>query len=521
MSPPPARLRFIGATRTVTGSRFLIEDRGQRLLIDCGLYQGARDLRRRNWAPFPVPAGSIDAVVLSHAHLDHCGWLPRLVRAGFAGSVLCSPWTAEVAPIVLRDAAHLQEEDAADAADRGYSRHCPPEPLFDMADAEKTIALLRPVEVGVTHQLGSATVTLRRAGHILGSTTVHAGLSTGSVAFSGDLGRPDHPLLNPPDPPPAADVMVVESTYGDRRHPVRRLEALGDPIRRTLERGGVALVPAFAIDRTPVLLMALRALMQSGRVPAVPVFVDSPMALAALELYRAAVRADDGEVRADVRAAPGDPFDPGDLRLARSAEESKRLNDPPRPCVLISAAGMATGGRVVHHLAALLPDPRNCVILPGFQVAGTRGRALLDGATAVKMFGGYVPVRAEIVGVDEFSAHADADGLVAWLRAAPRAPHTTFVVHGEEPASVALARRIGTDLGWCAVVPRSGEHVVVNSEVETRDANRRQHGHAPPGPALAATTGNPPSVPYQRYRNRGDRAAKPEWKTVARATVAS
>jgi metallo-beta-lactamase family protein len=274
-------------------------------------------------------------------------------------------------------------------------------------------------------------------------------------------------LLNPPDPPPAADLIVVESTYGDRRHPVRRLEALGDPIRRTLERGGVALVPAFAIDRTPVLLMALRTLMRSGQVPGVPVFVDSPMALAALELYRSAVRADDGEVRADVRTGPGDPFDPGDLRLAHSVEESKRLNDPPRPCILISAAGMATGGRVVHHLAALLPDARNCVILPGFQVAGTRGRALLDGATSLKMFGGYVPVRAEIVGVDDFSAHADADGLLSWLGAAPRVPQTTFVVHGEEPASLALARRIDTELRWSAVVPRPGEQVVINRQVGT------------------------------------------------------
>lgn len=456
-----ATLRFLGPTRTVTGSRFLIEAEELRLLVDCGLYQGERDLRRRNWAPFPVASDSIDAVILSHAHLDHCGWLPRLARLGFSGPVWCSPWTAEVAPIVLRDAAHLQEEDADYAQRHGFSRHAPPRPLFDTADAERAIALLRPIGVGAPAQLGGATVTLQRAGHIVGSTTVHVRTDAGAVAFSGDLGRSDHPLLNPPDPPPAADILVVESTYGDRSHPDRHPEALAAPIARAVKRGGVALLPAFAIDRTPVLLMTLRQLMRSGRLPVVPVYVDSPMALAALDLYRSAVRLGDGEVRDEVRADPGDPFDPGELRLARTVDEFKRLNDPPRPCVIISAAGMATGGRVVHHLAHLLPDRRNAVILPGFQVAGTRGRDLLTGATSLKMFGGYVPVQAEVTGVDGLSAHADANGLLAWLRAAPQPPRTTVVVHGDEAASMTLVRRIDAELGWCAVVPRLGEQVAL------------------------------------------------------------
>jgi metallo-beta-lactamase family protein len=454
-------LWFLGATRTVTGSRFLVTANGSTLLVDCGMYQGERELRRRNWASFPVPPQEIDAVVLSHAHLDHCGWLPRLVRQGYSGPVLCSPWTARVAPIVLRDAAHLQEEDAEHAAARGYSRHDPPLPLFDSTDAEKAIVLLRPLTMGTEHPLVGASVTLRRAGHILGSATVEVRSPEASVLFSGDLGRSDHPLLAPPEPPPAVDAVVVESTYGDRTHPPRRLETIAQPIRRTIERGGVVLVPAFAIDRTPVLLMTLRELMRCRSLPTVPVYVDSPMALAALEVYRAAVRAGDPEVRASVRSAGGDPFDPGELRLAHSVEESIRLNDPPRPCIIVSASGMATGGRVVHHLAHLAPDERNLILLPGFQVSGTRGRSLLDGATSIKMYGRYFPVRADVVGVEELSAHVDADGALAWLRSAPRPPKVCYVVHGEANPARALAERVAQELGWCAVVPRHAERVLL------------------------------------------------------------
>lgn len=415
-----ATLRFLGGAGTVTGSRFLVEAAGSTMLVDCGMYQGERELRRRNWASFPVPGHQIDAVVLTHAHLDHCGWLPRLVRHGYSGPVWCSPWTAQVAPIVLRDAAHLQEEDAEYAGRHGFSRHDPPLPLFDTADAEKAISLLRPLPHGAAEQVGAgALVRLHRAGHILGSSTVEVLVDGRTVGFSGDLGRGDHPLLNPPEAAPAVDAMVIESTYGDRTHPPRSLHRLAEAVRRTLDRGGVVLIPSFAIDRTEVLLMALRELTLTGQLPPVPVYVDSPMALAALEVYRRAVREGDPEIRASVRKAGGDPFDPGDLRLARSVEESTRLNEPAEPCILISASGMATGGRVVHHLAHLAPQPRNLILLPGFQVPGTRGRALLDGATALKMFGGYVPVRAEVVGVDELSAHVDADGMLDWLRSAP------------------------------------------------------------------------------------------------------
>jgi metallo-beta-lactamase family protein len=464
-----AQMRFLGGTGTVTGSRFLIEAPEGRLLVDCGLFQGDRQLRRRNWMPFPGTVHDLDAVVLSHAHLDHCGFLPRLVRHGFAGPVYCSPWTARLVPIVLRDAAHLQEDDAEYAGRRGSSRHRPPLPLFDSADAERAVSLLRPLPYWQARDVGGLTIQLRRAGHILGSSIVEVGAAGASVGFSGDLGRTDHPLLSPPDAAPAADALVVESTYGDRRHRPRTLERLAAPIRRTLRRGGVVLVPAFAVDRTPVILMALRELMHSGALPVVPVYVDSPMALAALDVYRCAVREGGPEIRAQVREAGVDPFDPGELRLAHSAEESRRLNDPAAPCVIVSASGMATGGRVVHHLAHLAPDPRNLILLPGFQVAGTRGRSLLDGARAVKIFGEYVPVRAEVVGVDDLSAHADADGVLAWLRSAPEQPRVCFVVHGEPDQSRALAGRIGAELGWCGVAPRHAERVLLGSE-RSRDA---------------------------------------------------
>lgn len=444
----PASLRFLGAAGTVTGSKFLIRTSRGAVLVDCGMYQGARELRRRNWAPFPVPSHEIDAVVLSHAHLDHCGWLPRLVRRGYSGPVYCAPWTAEVAAIVLRDAAHLQEEDADYAAARGYSKHHPPLPLFDSTDAEKAISLFREVEQGATQRLtGDTTVRLHRAGHILGSSTMEFAVAGKTIVFSGDLGSSTHPLLNPPDPMPAADTVVIESAYGDEVHGPRHADEIAEPMRRAFARGGSVLIPAFAIDRTPVLLMTLRELTHTGDLPRVPVYVDSPMAREALEVYRRAVREGARDIRTRVRA---NVFDAGQPRLGTE-----------RPCVIIAGSGMATGGRVVHHLQEMAPDERNLILLPGYQVRGTRGRSLLDGATSLKMYGGYVPVRAEVVGIETFSAHADADDLMAWLRTAPTPPQTCYVVHGEPEASRALAHRIHTELGWCAVVPQHAERVLI------------------------------------------------------------
>ncbi|WP_412538748.1 MBL fold metallo-hydrolase [Longispora sp. K20-0274] len=449
-------ITFLGAAGTVTGSRHLVESGDSRILVDCGMFQGDRELRRRNWEPLGFPPDRLDAVVLTHAHLDHCGWLPRLVAEGFRGQVLCSPATAELAAIVLRDAAHLQEEDAEYANRIGSSRHVPALPLFDTHAAEKAISLFSPVGFGETVTFAGTDITLRRAGHILGSAIVTVSDGSRTVTFSGDLGRADHPLLLAPEPPPDSDAIIVESTYGDRAHPPRSLDRFADEIGATLRRGGVVLIPAFAVDRTAVLLMALRELIAAGRIPDVPVHADSPMALAALEVYRKALA--DGAP--DIRPLPpGDPFDPGQLHLVADREGSIRLNRPGYPCVIISSAGMLTGGRVVHHFEALAPDPRNLILLAGFQVPGTRGRALADGVREIKAFGRYATVRARVVTLDEFSCHADADGLLAWLNAGHRPPGTCFVVHGDAGAADVLADRIRGELDRAAVVPRMGERV--------------------------------------------------------------
>ncbi|GAA1915358.1 MBL fold metallo-hydrolase [Nocardioides marmoribigeumensis] len=442
-------LTFLGATGTVTGSRFLVEHGGERVLVDAGLYQGVKSLRERNWEAFPIDPATLRSVVLTHAHLDHCGFLPRLVRDGFDGPILCTPETAELAVIVLEDSAHLQEEDARYANQAGFSKHSPALPLYDADDVQRTRRLFVPVAFHAeTEAADGVTVTLRSAGHILGSATATLEVGGSAVLFSGDLGRPRHPLVPVREDPPAADLVVVESTYGDRRHPPRS-STLADAIRRTIKRGGTVLIPAFAVDRTELVLLELGELMRTGAVPRTPVFVDSPMALAALRVYERALQ-DQGLPRT---------FGLPDLRTAASPLESEELNAPSYPCIVVSASGMASGGRVVHHLAHQLPDPRNCVVLTGYQAVGTRGRDLAEGARHVKIHGRYVPVRAEVVVDDEFSAHADADELMSWLRRMPSPPRTAFVVHGERTASVAFARRIEDELGWPAVVPQMGERV--------------------------------------------------------------
>jgi len=456
---PSAALTFLGATGTVTGSRFLVEHGADRMLVDVGLFQGLPDLRRRNWEPLAVRPDALDAVVLTHAHLDHTGYLPRLARDGFSGPVLCTADTAALTGIVLRDSAHLQEEDARLANIHGWSRHHPALPLYCRTDVEQTVPLLHAVPYGAQVPVGrTITLTLQPAGHILGSAVAVLDLGSHRVAFSGDLGRPGHPLLLPPPPPPPVDTLVLESTYGDRRHPEPDPEVLADAIRRTVARGGVVLVPAFAVDRTELVILELRRLMDEGRIPSVPVFIDSPMALDTLAVYQHALRATSPQLRPG-QAQALDRLDRLDMHAIRGAAGSERLNEPTTPCIIISASGMATGGRVVHHLAHQLPDSRNTVILTGYQAVGTRGRSLADGATHVKLHGRYVPVRAEVVAVPDFSVHADADELVAWVDSADEPPDTVYVVHGEARASEALARRIENELGICAVVPRLGERV--------------------------------------------------------------
>jgi metallo-beta-lactamase family protein len=456
---PRASLSFLGAAGTVTGSRFLIETNQTRIMVDAGLFQGERTWRRRNWDPFPVDPATIDAVVLTHAHLDHCGFLPVLARHGFRGPIWCTPATAELTAIVLADAAHLQEEEAEHSRAYGYSKHHDPRPLFDRHHAARAIALLRPAPFDEAHTVSPGVrATLRPAGHILGSAFAELDVSGTRVMFSGDLGRPGHQLLQPPPPPHHMDVAVVESTYGDETHPPPDEDLLAEAITRTIRRGGTCLLPTFAVDRTPVVVHALSRLRSRGLIPDVPVYVDSPMALRAWDVYRSALRAGDPQFRVDLGP---DALDwDKHVVSATDRSESELLNEPAYPCVIVSASGMATGGRVLHHLAGQLPHPRNCVILTGFQVPGTRGQLLADGARSVKIHGRYVPVRADIVNLRGFSAHADAAHMLSWLSRSAE-PEVAYVVHGEPGASAALATRLHTQLGWNAVTPRLGERVLL------------------------------------------------------------
>lgn len=456
-------LRFLGAARTVTGSRFLIETARARVLVDCGLFQGLKELRLRNWEAFPVDPRSLHAVVLTHAHLDHSGYLPALVRDGFAGPVFTTTNSAALCKILLPDSGRIQEEDAAYANRKGFSKHHPALPLYTEEDAFRALRHLRVQAFHAPFEAAPGVrVTLHRAGHILGAASVHVELEdhpAESIGFSGDLGRFEHPVLCAPDPPPACATLLVESTHGARRHEAEHdLEGLADAIVRTAERRGAIVIPAFSVDRTEVILLQLRRLTEAGRIPKLPVYADSPMALESLRLYQRAAREGDPEVRAELHGHPN-AFDPGHLVEAHRVEESKAIHGAELPAIIVSASGMATGGRVLHHLIHRLPDPKNTVVLVGYQAEGTRGRSLRDGAKAVKIFGKYVPVHAEIVDTPGFSAHADAPELLAWLRRAPRAPGTAFVVHGEIESALALEAAIEKELGWTAVVPQHGERV--------------------------------------------------------------
>ncbi|MFT4296040.1 MAG: MBL fold metallo-hydrolase, partial [Micropruina sp.] len=457
----PISLSFLGGAGTVTGSKHLLTIGTRRVLVDAGMFQGEKKWRELNWAEFPVPPGSLDAVILTHAHMDHCGYLPALVAGGFTGPVWCTEATARLAEIVLMDAGHLQEREAQYAAEGGYSKHEQPLPLYTVADVERTLPLLRPVPYDTDLDLGDGLMLrLTKAGHILGSASVTLRHGDASLLVSGDLGRHDHPLLESREVPPGAGYVLIESTYGDREHPDPQdnpHEILADAVRRTIARGGTVLVPAFAVDRTPVVLKALAQLRRAGRIPDVPIFVNSPMGVAALAVYREAGRT--GGLRPDLRL---DEFmDLPNLREVTDAEESKRLNRPERPCIIVSSSGMATGGRVLHHLEHLLPDSRNAVVFTGYQGVGTRGRTLLEGATEMKFRGRFVPVRAEIVQDGEFSVHADGSDLIDWLAALSPAPRTVFCVHGEADSAARLAERIHRELGLTAVVPRYREVVTI------------------------------------------------------------
>jgi len=458
-------VEFLGAAGTVTGSRFLVRSDRANVLVDAGLFQGSKRDRLSNWEPFPVDPHEIDAVVLTHAHIDHSGWLPGLVRDGFDGPIIATTQTRDLCAILLPDAAHLHEEQARFTNERGFGKHHPALPLYTSDDAARVPPLFRTVPFDTpVSVVDGFTAVLVPAGHILGSASVHLtieddGGST-TLLVSGDLGRGNHPLVAGPGRPPAADTVLVESTYGDSTHPPAdvEIEEFAAIVTRTAARGGIVLIPAFAVDRTEVLLTVLGDLMQTGRVPQLPVYVDSPMALRVLDVYRRAI--DDGDPAVSRATGPVD-FDPGGgLYECPSVEDSKSLNELTAPAIIISASGMASGGRVLHHLARLLPNHRNSVVLCGFQASGTRGRQLADGARSIKMLGRYVPVRAEIDVLRALSVHADADELVGWVHDLSERPRTVFVVHGEDVASHALADRLIAD-GHNAVVPRQFERVRV------------------------------------------------------------
>jgi len=447
-------LSFHGGAGTVTGSKYLLATKGSRVLLDCGLFQGQKELRLRNWAVPPVEPRSLDAIVLSHGHLDHSGALPLFVKHGFKGPIHCTAATADLVAIVLADSAYLMEEDAARANRYGYSRHNPALPLYTKADVDRTMRLIKrqpwhdPIEV-----TPEVTVRFLRAGHILGAAILDiavGGPRPLRLVFSGDLGRWDRPIMPDPELVQHADVLMVESTYGDRVHGSDSEERLAATVRETVERGGMLMVPAFAIGRTQELLWTLSKLKREGRIPDVPMFLDSPMAIAVSEVYERNP-ADRGN---EPMAISGKDFTP----LA-TPDESKHLNTLTRPFVVVAGSGMATGGRILHHMMEHLPDMKNTVLLPGFQAAGTRGRALHDGVKTLRMYGTDIDVRAQVVTLDGFSAHADKNELMRWLRGFRAPPRQTWVVHGEPVAAEALALAIRSELHWTADVARSGETV--------------------------------------------------------------
>jgi len=448
------QITFLGAADAVTGSRHLVDAGGSRILLDCGLYQGYKTLRERNWAPFPAEPSSIEAVVLSHAHLDHCGFLPALVKSGFRGSVFASPATRDLCEVMLLDSAHLQEEDARRANRLGSSRHAPALPLYTVADAKRALARIVPLAPGRSTRIGTVQVSLTPVGHLLGACAVTLRAGSTTLVFSGDLGRSNELLMPAPQRIPRADVLLVESTYGDRLHPAEDAQArLGTIIRATVRRGGSVLLPSFAVGRAQALLLVLQRLRDAGEIPPdLPLFLDSPMATQATALYQRHTKLLRIRPREAARLCDG-------VTLVAKAADSEKLTRSRWPGVIISASGMATGGRVLHHLKAMAPVAKHHIVFAGFQVGGSRGARLVGGATEVKIHGEYVPVRAQVSQLEGFSGHADSDELLAWLRGLRQPPRQTFVVHGEPDASDALRIRIKDQLGWKVRVPQHGETI--------------------------------------------------------------
>ncbi len=478
-------ITFLGAAQTVTGSKYLLDTGASKILVDCGLFQGLKELRERNWQGLPILATDIDAIVLTHAHLDHCGYLPRLVAQGFRGRIFCTAGTLDLCRIVLPDAGRIQEEDAENANRHGYSKHAPALPLYTETDAFRAISQLQPVgydrAVPVTPGIEAEFIN---AGHLLGSA--YARIRTGgqAILFGGDLGRYGRPVLPDPSIVTEADYLLVESTYGDRIHDQDDSGArIASVISATAQRGGRVIIPAFAIGRVEELIYWLKRLEDEKRIPVLPVYLDSPMAVDALARYTQRLHELDPELQPESsdEKAPHGPADHDESREERqrhaarerqlcvfcterfrtisTAADSKQLTQSKMPAIVISASGMATGGRVLHHLKAALPDPRNTVLFAGYQAVGTRGRSLVDGAQAVKIHGQMIPVRARIELVESMSAHADSNEILRWLGGFVHPPRRTFIVHGEVPAMEALSQSIRAKLGWETYMPRHLEKV--------------------------------------------------------------
>lgn len=453
-----AAIHFLGAAGTVTGSRHLLEHEGKRILLDCGLFQGLKRIRKQNWDRFPITPRSIDAVVVSHAHIDHTGWLPRLLDEGYRGPIYCTPATRDLSAIMLPDSGRLHEEEARYANKKGYSKHHPALPLYTEESALRCIPRMHALPYEHPKELCKGmTVTLHRAGHILGSAIVQVDLEGGDadshrLVFTGDLGRPHTPIIRDPTEIPRADTLLLESTYGDRLHESSHpVSDLSDEVERAVAEKRVLIIPAFAIGRTQHILYHLFQLQQAGRIPALPIFVDSPMACSATPLYLIHRDEHDPEM-ARALAEGEDPLHPNHVTFTRSVEASRAINKRSGPMIIISAAGMATGGRVLHHLKRRLPDPETTVLFVGYQAVGTRGRRLLQGEKRIRIHGIDVPVNARIGQIYGFSAHADYGEIDAWLSHFGRPPKRTFLVHGEPSALEAQRSRLA-DRGWKVVVP--------------------------------------------------------------------
>lgn len=452
-------LTFLGAAETVTGSKHLLEADGARVLLDCGLFQGLKALRARNWEAPPLDPRRLDSVVLSHAHIDHSGYLPRLMRAGFAGPVHCTPATADLLRVLLPDAAHLQEEEAAFANRHRTSRHEPALPLFTVDDAQRVLRQVRAADFGASFAPANGVdARFTHSGHILGAGLVTLRMDGRQIVFSGDLGRYDVPIMRDPDPVAEADVLLVESTYGDRLHEADdRRARLAGAVKRAAEGRGWLLIPAFAVGRAQEVLFDLREMEERGEIPSLPVFLDSPMAIEALAIYSRHIEEQDAALRRTV-AGGTRPYAPRNFQITRTVDESKRLNETAPPGIILAGSGMATGGRILHHFRRLLPEPRTTVLFVGYQAAGTRGRLLRDRARTLRMFGEEVPVRATILTSDAYSAHADRGEILRWLGGFRRPPGITYLVHGEPRAAEALREAVAA-LGWRVEIARDGERV--------------------------------------------------------------